>query len=278
MGRLEVERTGQACGATVHGVDLRTIDGDLAEALRAAWLEHHVLVFPDQDLSIGQLERVAAAFGPFGEDPYLRSLPDHPHVVEVRREADEQAPVFAEAWHSDWSFLATPPAGTLLHGVEIPPVGGDTLYADQHLAYDALSPEQRARLSELRGIHSAQRGYAPTGMYGDRDTGRSMGIVSSETAYARQAHPLVRIHPETGRPALFCSLAYTIDIDGLEPDEAQAVLLELYQHCVRDEFTYRHRWAPGMVVLWDNRSVMHSATGGYDGHRRLLRRITIAER
>ena len=275
---FSVEPSGQSCGALIRGLDLREpLDADAVAAIRAAWLEHQVIAFPDQTLSIEELERVATMFGPFGEDPYIRPIAGHPHVIEVKREADEHTPLFAEAWHSDWSFLATPPAGTMLYGVEIPPIGGDTLYANQYAAYDALSDEMKTRLESLIGVHSARRGYAQDGQYGTKDAGRSMSIVSSDDALATQRHPLVRVHPETGRRALFCSVGYTIGIEGVVPDEARDLLIELYRHCVRDEFIYRHPWSPGMLTLWDNRCLMHAATGGYDGHRRLLQRITIAE-
>ena len=239
-------------------------------------IRDRVLVFPDQELDFGELEAVATAFGPIGEDPYFRPIDGQSHVVALTREADETSPLFADVWHSDWSFLPTPPAGTLLYGVDIPPVGGDTLYADQYGAHDALPAALRDRIDGLQGIHSARRGYAKQGLYGDRDVGRSMAIVASDDALATQCHPLIRHHPETGRPALFFSLAYTIGIEGLEEDEANALIGELYPYVARDEHVLRHHWAPGMVVLWDNRCLLHSATGGYEGHRRELHRLTIA--
>jgi taurine dioxygenase len=276
---IEIEPSGQACGALVHGVDLAgELSDELVAEIRAAWLEHLVVAFPDQHLTNEQFERVALRFGAFGDDPYLRGLPDHPHIVEVRREADEQSPIFADNWHSDWSFLPTPPSATMLYGIVIPPTGGDTLYANQHLAYDVLDAPTRQRIDGLMGVHSARRGYAPQGRYGKDDVGRSMDIIWSESAMEIQLHPLVLTHPETGRRALFVSPGYTIDIDGLPHDEAQALLWQLYAHIGRDEFVYRHRWSPGMVTMWDNRAVVHAATGGYEGHRRLLRRITIASR
>lgn len=279
MTDLTVEPTTASFGAIVRGLDLRRpLDPPTAERLRQAWLRHQILVFPDQELSLVDLEAVATAFGPIGEDPYFRPIPGQAHVVALTREADETTPLFADVWHSDWSFLPSPPAGTLLYGVEIPPTGGDTLYADQYAAYESLPSSLQERVGGLMGVHSARRGYSKQGQYGDRDVGRSMSIVSSDEALATQLHPLVRTHPETGRRALYCSLAYTIGIDGLEEDAADAVLGELFAHVAREEFTYRHRWAPGMVALWDNRCLVHAATGGYEGHRRVLHRLTIAER
>jgi taurine dioxygenase len=237
-----------------------------------------VLSFADQTLTSDEFEQVALAFGPFGVDPYFRGLSDHPHIAEIRREPDETTPLFAEGWHSDWSFLSAPPPATFLYAQIVPPTGGDTLYADQRAAYDALDSSMKRQLAGLMGVHSARRGYAKSGQYGDKDVGRSMSIVPSDEAMATQLHPLVREHQETGRPALFLSMGYTIGIEGMDDTDAQALLMELYIHQTRDEFIYRLRWEPGMLTMWDNRSVLHRATGGYEGHRRLLHRITIADR
>lgn len=278
---LSVEPSGQSCGALVRGVDLtRPLSEALMDEIRAIWLEHQVIAFPDQPLSIDDLKRFALAVGPHGEDPYIAAIPGHQHVVEVRREADERTPIFAESWHSDWSFLPTPPAGTALFGVTIPPVGGDTLFANQYAAYEALPAATKRRLDGAMGVHSARRGYAPTGMYGEQDKakGRSMRIISSESAMKTQRHPVVRTHPETGRKALFVSLGYTLGIEGMDSEASDALLQEIFAHQVRPEFVYRHRWSKNMLTLWDNRCLLHAATGGYQGHARLLHRITIGER
>jgi taurine dioxygenase len=180
---IEVEPSGQAMGAAIRGVDLsKPLSEGQAADIRAAWLAHQVVYFPDQRLTLEQLERVSQSFGPFGEDPFIAPIPGHPHVIEVKREADEQTPIFAEVWHSDWSFRPTPPAGTMLYGVEIPPVGGDTLFGDQYGAYDALSGSMKQRIETLNGVHSAARGYSKEGLYGERDKGRSMTIRPSDEA------------------------------------------------------------------------------------------------
>jgi len=276
---LQIEPSGGPCAALIRGLDLRKplSDGELAQ-VRRAWLDHLVVAFPDQSLSIEDLERFSQTIGPYGEDPYIAPIEGHPHVIEVRREPDEKAPVFAEGWHSDWSFLGSPPAGTLLYGTIIPPVGGDTRFANQYLAWETLPEELKARLDGAMAIHSARRGYAREGRYGDRDTGRSMAIRPSDTAMATQLHPVARVHPETGRKALFVNPGYTIGIEGMDEDESGPLLTRLYQHQARPEFVYRHRWSSGMLTLWDNRCVIHAATGGYEGHRRLLHRITVADR
>lgn len=276
---LAIAPQGAACGARVRGVDLaRALSEAEVAALRAAWLEHQVLAFPDQSMTIEDLERFALTLGPFGIDPYFDAIPGHPHVAQVRREADERTPIFAETWHSDWSFLARPPAATVLYGNVIPPVGGDTLFANQYAAWDALPAATQALLRDRQGIHSARRGYARDGMYGERDKGRSMAIRYSDSALATQTHPIARVHPETGRTALFVSPGYTIGIEGMSEAEATPVLMELFAHQARPEFVYRHRWSPAMLVMWDNRCVVHAATGGYEGHARRLHRITVADR
>ena len=273
---MHVEPSGQACGAVVTGVDLAAplAPQDVA-AIRAAWLQHHVLAFPDQHLSDDDLERFTMAMGGFGEDPFIAPIPGRTHVIAIKREADETSTIFADNFHSDWSFLASPPAATLLYGDIIPPVGGDTLFANQHRALDARPAELRARIEGLTAIHSAQKAYAPEGFYGAGDKGRSMTIRPSEAARATQQHPFIRHHPETGREGLFGCLGYIIGFEGMSEEEALPLLVELYHWQGQEQFQYRHRWQKNMLVMWDNRSVLHAATGGYQGHARLLHRTTI---
>jgi taurine dioxygenase len=278
---LEVIPSGQACGAEVRGVDLTApLDSETVAEIRTIWLRHHVLSFPEQPMTDDDLERFTLSFGPFGDDPYIGPIPGREHVIAVERRADETAPLFAENWHSDWSFQATPPAGTCLRAVTIPPVGGNTLYANQHAALDAMPADLRGRLERKLAIHSARGGYAPDGSYGfdDQAAGRSMAIRPSETARATQLHPIIRHHPETGRLGIFGCIGYIIGIDGMPDAEARPLLAELYAWQTRDEFVYTHVWQPDMLVMWDNRSVLHRATGGYDGHARLLHRTTIGAR
>ncbi len=275
---LTIEPSGQACGAAVTGLDLsQPVSADLAAEIRAAWLEHHVLAFPDQALTDDDLERFTLAMGGFGEDPFIAPIPGRTHVIAVTRRADETSPLFAENWHSDWSFQARPPAGTCLYGITIPPPGGDTLFANQHAALDALPDGLRARIEGRMAIHSARKPYAPDGAYGEKDVARrSMDIRPSDAAMAVQLHPLIQPHPETGRPALFSTYGYIVGIEGMDEAESAPLLLELYRWQGREEFQYRHVWRPGMLVMWDNRSVLHAATGGYDGYDRVLHRTTIA--
>lgn len=275
---MHIEPSGQACGATITGVDLtRPLSEDMVSSIRSAWLEHHVLAFPDQLMSDDDLERFTLSFGGFGNDPFIAPIAGRNHIIAVERRADETSPLFAENWHSDWSFQAKPPAGTCLFGITIPPVGGDTLFANQHAALDAMPAELRSRLEGRIAIHSAKRAYARDGMYGQGDASdRSMDIRPSKDAEATQRHPLIRNHPETGREGLFSCFGYIIGIEGMTDEDALPLLIELYQWQGREEFQYRHKWQPNMLVMWDNRSLLHAATGGYAGYDRLLHRTTIA--
>ncbi len=274
---INVIPSGQACGAAITGVDLSKplTDAQVAE-IRAAWLEHHVLSFPGQDISDDDLERFTLYFGGFGHDPFFDPIGGREHIAAIRRDANEKSPLFAENWHSDWSFQEHPPAGTCLRSITIPPTGGDTLFANQHAALDVMPSDLRAKLEGKIAIHSAQLAYAPDGAYGEKDEDRSMAIRPDESARETRLHPLIRAHPETGRLGLFSCMGYIIGFEDMTQEEALPLLQELYAWQSSDEFVYRHKWEPGMLVMWDNRSVLHCATGGYEGHDRLLHRTTIA--
>lgn len=275
---LTIEPSGQACGAAIRGIDLReSLDPETVAEIRSIWLEHKVLSFPDQVLTDEDQGRFTQYFGPYGNDPFFDPVDGHPHVAAIRRGADETTPLFAESWHSDWSFQAFPPDGTCLYGRIIPPSGGDTLFANQTAALTNLPTDLRTRVEQLSGIHSARLSYAPDGMYGADDdaAGRQMAITYDDSAYDTQLHPLVRVHPETGEPTLYSTIGYIIGIDGLPDAQARELLISIYHHQIAESVQYRHVWEPNMLVMWDNRCVLHRATGGYEGHERLLHRTTI---
>ena len=274
---IEVTPTGQACGARVTGVDLTNpLSDDEVAAIRAAWLDHHVLVFPDQPVSDDDLERFTLYFGPFGHDPFFEAIDGREHIAAIHRLPDEQAPLFAESWHADWTFQAFPPDGTCLASKVVPPSGGDTLYANQVAALAAMPATLRAKIDGKIAVHSARTAYAPDGMYGEADgDDRSMRIVVSDEAYDTQTHPLIRVHPESGVEVIYSTFGYIVGIEGMPDDEAAELLIELYKWQTRDEFVYRHVWEPNMVTMWDNRCVLHRATGGFEGFERLLHRTTI---
>ena len=239
-------------------------------------MKSSVVVFPGQPLTLDQLEAFTLQIGPFGDDPYVKPMEGHPNVLEVRREPDEKVTPFGGNWHSDWSFQARPPAATILRSETIPPVGGDTLYCDAATAYEALPEATKDKLAPLRAVHSASRAYGPQSAYSRELHLRAMPIIVSPEADKTYVHPLVRTHPVTGRKALFVSPVYTVGIEGMAPDEADPLLADLHRHLVQDQFIYRHCWREGMLVIWDNRCTMHNALGGYDGHRRVMHRTTVA--
>ena len=276
---IVVTPSGQACGAEITGVDLTgLLDAATIGEIRAAWLEHHVISFPGQSISEDNLEQFSRYFGSFGDDPFIAPIEGHRHIIAVQRRADEKAPLFAENWHTDWSFQATPPSATCLLGITIPPTGGDTLYANQHEALRAMRPQLRKKLEGKQAIHSARGAYAPDGMYGKEDqaTDRSMNIKPSAAAQDTQSHALIRRHPETGEEGVFGCLGYIVGIESMDDEAALDLLLELHAWQTRAEFLYTHTWQANMLVMWDNRSVLHRATGGYEGYDRLLHRTTIA--
>lgn len=273
---LDIQPSGQACGATVRGVQLANLDATEVAAIRAAWLDHHVLAFPDQDLTDDDLERFTLHFGPFGTDPFFDPIDDHPHIAAIHRSPEETSSLFADVWHADWTFQEFPPDGTCLYAKIIPPVGGDTLYINQVAALAAMPDDLRARLEGRIAIHSARGAYAPDGTYGEADADdRSMRITVSDEAYETQTHPFIRTHPETGAQTLYSTFGYIVGVEGLDGDEEASLLADLWHWQTRDEFQYRHRWEPNMLTMWDNRCVLHRATGGYEGHERLLHRTTI---
>lgn len=277
---LIVTPSGEACGARIEGIDLtKSLNESQIGELRQLWLEHKVIAFPNQSLAPEDLERVAQYFGDIGEDPFFGHIDGYPNICAIQRDADEKTPIFAEIFHTDWSFMAIPPAGTALFGITIPPHGGDTLFADQVKAFDEMPAELREKVEGLTAIHSAALGYAPDGAYGDGDqaNGRSMQIRPSEKARETCAHSFIREHHETGNKALYSSAAYIQGFEGMSPEDSEALAMELYVYQTQEKFQYRHQWEKDMLVIWDNRSLLHSATGGFDGYDRLLHRVTIAD-
>ena len=263
-------------GAEITGLDLsRSLPPETLDAVKAAFLRHGVVWFPDQPLDHDQLEAFTLQFGGFGHDPYIAALAERPHIVEVKREPDEKATVFGGSWHSDWSFQETPPAATILHAKVVPPVGGDTLYADGIAAYETLDPALRRTVDGLKAVHSAARPYGTKGFYAGEEGRKGMTILPSVEAEKTFAHPLVRTLAD-GRKALFINPVYTIGIEGMDQAEGAALLSQLFAHMLQDRFIYRHSWRPDMLTMWDNRRATHNATGGYDGHLRLMHRTTVA--
>jgi taurine dioxygenase len=275
---IQITPSGQACGAEIIGIDLsKPLSDDEVLQIKKSWSEHHVLSFPDQDMSDDDLENFTQNFGCLDNDPFFCPIEGRRYIAAIARYADEKTPIFAESWHSDWSFKPVPPIGTCLFGITIPPHGGDTLFANQHLAYETMPDSLRQKISDLTAIHSAKLAYSPEGLYGnpDPELRSAMQPIISSHARATQTHPLLITHPDNHRQAIYGCLGYTIGIKGMQQAEAEALLMELHQWQTREQNVYRHKWHKNTLVMWDNRSVLHCATGGFEGHARLLHRTTI---
>ena len=263
-------------GVEVSDFSLADLTRENISFLRSKWVDYGLIVFPKLPLSHDEFKDFALSFGDFGDDPFISSLPDYPNIAEIKRSANEKATPFGGTWHSDWSFMKKPPSATLLHSKIIPPVGGNTLFANTEKSFAALPEDMKNRLRNLKVIHSAKIPYADDGFYALEKEERSMKILPSKEAKATFSHPMVKVHPETNKECLFINPVYTINIEGFSEDESQQLLWELYEHMIQDKFVYEHVWNEDMLIMWDNRTVMHQATGGYDGYDRLLHRITLA--
>lgn len=269
---ITVEPVSGAVGAVVRGVDLsEPLDDATVAEIRRAFLDCHVLFFRDQELSPEAQMRLGRYFGELDTHPFVEGMDEHPEVIEIITEPDDLLN-FGGGWHTDVTFLEEPDLGSIVYAVEVPEFGGDTLFANQHAAYDALSDTMKGLLEQLVGRHSAGPQYARGGY---STLSRSMKTKSAEHADGVVNHPLVRTHPETGRKALYVNRAFTVGIEGMRMDESVALLQFLNDHAVREPFTCRFRWAPGSVAMWDNRSVQHYALYDYRGQRRYMRRVTI---
>ena len=264
-------------GAEIEGLDLKApISPALSEALRVALWAHQVIVFRDQNLDIPAQKRLTQVFGRIMRLPYVEPTADDAEVIAVLKEASERnVGVFGGDWHSDFSFLAKPPSGSVLNAVEVPAYGGDTVWANQTAAYDALPPELRDMIDGRDAIHVGKPygvKYAPPE---ETRAGGSIRMVRGDPEADRETrHPAVLIHPHSGRKALFVNPIYTTRLDGMSDAGSAPILEALYKHCIRPEFCCRLRWTPGAVAVWDNRTTLHYAVNDYDGSRRLLYRTT----
>jgi alpha-ketoglutarate-dependent taurine dioxygenase len=265
---LDVRPLSPLIGAEIGGLNLAAPLGEpVVAAIRAALNQHHVIFFRDQDLSPDAQAAFASLFGTVTEaHPVLPSTTEHPNVLAIDGAVDR-----ASWWHTDVTFLDTPPLGSILHMREAPAVGGDTMWASLQDAYDRLAPAVRRMCDELVAVHhdpwfaadvEAAGGYTWNGR-------RRSKLVPA-------LHPVVRTHPENGRNGLFVNPQFTRSILGMSANESDAILAMLYRHCQQPEVTCRFRWEAGSVAFWDNRATLHYALDDYGQERRYARRVTLA--
>lgn len=274
MSRLTIHRVAGALGAEITGIEIvRDLnDNAVIAEVRRAFVEHQVVFFRDQELTPEEQVRFGSRFGPLNIHPYVAGMQSQPEVMEIIKEPEDRLN-FGGGWHSDMSFLERPAIGSILYAVEVPEYGGDTLFASQAAAYDALSPGLRKTLEGLNAVHSASREYSSQGHSAQKR--QSMSVVEAEGETGEYIHPVIVTHPETGRKGLYVNPAFTMRIEGWSVRESKALLDFLFEHSRYEGFTCRFSWRAGSVAFWDNRSVWHFALNDYPGQRRHMRRVTV---
>ena len=270
--KIEVRPIAGGIGAEISGVDLgKELAEETVADIRRAWLDHCVIFFRDQDLPPGRFLAFAKRFGKVVEYPFIKGLEEFPEIIPVIKLEHEKTN-FGGIWHSDTAYLEAPPMGTMLIAREVPPVGGDTLFASGYLAYEALSEGMKGLLDGLVGINTSAKA--------DVSRTREDRVKDSQRADAKKEyvgeHPVVRTHPETGRKALYVNVGHTLRFKDMTVEESTPILEFLFQHQVRPEFTCRFGWRPGSLAFWDNRCALHNPVNDYHGHRRVMHRITLA--
>ncbi len=269
---FSVHRVAGALGAEVRGIDLRQpLSAQAAAALRQAWLEHLVLFFRDQPLDPAEFLAFARCFGEVIEYPFVKGLPEHPHIIPVVKLEHERVN-FGGIWHSDTTYLEEPPMASMLVAREIPPFGGDTLFANMYLAYETLSPGMRTMIDGLVAISSSAKADVTKTR---EDRMKTDARDDARREYLAE-HPVVRTHPETGRKALFVNVAHTVRFKNMTEAESRPLLEFLFQHQILPEFTCRFAWQPGSIAMWDNRCAQHNPVNDYHGYRRVMHRVTLA--
>jgi len=269
---LDIRRLSGALGVEIIGLDLaRQRDRATVAAIRKVWLDHQVIFFRGQTLPPAEFLEFAREFGEVVEYPFVKGIDGFPQITPVVK-LEHETVNFGGLWHTDTAYLEAPPMGTLLIAREVPPYGGDTLFANLYLAYETLSEGMRRLLDPLQAINSSAKADVTKTR---EDRVRDGAKEDARKEYAAE-HPVVRTHPETGRKALYVNPGHTVRFAGMTEAESAPILSYLFTHMVRPEFTCRFSWQPGSLALWDNRCALHNPINDYHGHRRVMHRITLA--
>jgi taurine dioxygenase len=272
MARITIKPISGALGAEIEGVDIgKGLDSDTVELVRGALLDHLVIFFRHQDISSDSFMTFARAFGIPVHYPLLPGIEGYPMITEIVK-LEHERNNFGGIWHADTTYLEFPPMGSMLYAIEVPPFGGDTMWANQYLAYEKLSETMRGLLDGLIGVSTSSKADVSKTR---EDMIRNAGDKAAATCLAAE-HPVVRTHPETGRKSLFVNVAHTSHFKGMTEAESAPILDFLFQHQIRPEFTCRFRWQKGSLAFWDNRASQHNPINDYHGFRRVMRRITLA--
>ena len=272
MTKLDIRPIAGALGAEIRGVALdRELDPEIVAALRQALLDHLVIFFRDQELPPQRFLAFGRRFGEPIEYPFVRGIEGYPEIIQVAKLEHERVN-FGGIWHSDTTYLQTPPMGTMLVAREVPPFGGDTLFANQYLAYEALSDGMKRLLEGLKGVNSSAKANTTRTR---EDRVKSDPSQRPNDDFVAE-HPVVRTHPETGRKALYVNIGHTVRFAGMTEEESTPILTYLFEHQTRPEFTCRFSWKAGSLAFWDNRAAQHNPVNDYHGYRRIMHRITLA--
>lgn len=269
---MQINPMSEYVGADVTGMQLCEIDGAGLATIKAALAKYGVLHFHDQELTPEQHIAFAKSWGGIDVNHFFPANGGWPEIAEVRK-AEEQKTNIGGGWHTDHSFDQIPAMGSILAARELPPIGGDTLFASMGAAYDVLSDGLKATLKSLRAVHSADHVYSPDGYYAQTDMGPDL---KGQDVRTRAVHPVIIKHPVTNRPLLYVNYAFTLHFEGWTVEESQPLLQYLYEVGRREEFHCRVQWKPGSVAIWDNRSTWHLAMNDYHGHKRVMHRITLS--
>ena len=270
--QMEIRPISGALGAEIFGVDFAAgVDDETFGRIRGTFHEHGVIVIRDQDLTPEQHLAAARRFGNVNVNRFFTPVDGHPEVAEVRKEADQKRNI-GNKWHTDHSYDDAPALGSMIYALEVPPAGGDTMFANMSLAYETLSDGMKDMLSKLEAVHSSRHVFGP-GIKSSPDVADRFR--NAEQAVQDAVHPVVIRHPDTGRKVLYVNPTFTVRFDGWTEEESKPLLDYLYAHAARPDFSCRVRWENGSLGLWDNRATWHLALNDYHGHRRLMHRVTI---
>ncbi|MCY4470335.1 MAG: TauD/TfdA family dioxygenase [Thiotrichales bacterium] len=270
--QMEIRPISGALGAEILGVDFAAgVDDETFDRIRTTFHGHGVIVIRDQDLTPEQHVAAARRFGKINVNRFFTPVDGHPEVAEVRKEPHQKRNI-GNKWHTDHSYDDEPALGSMIYALEVPPVGGDTMFANMSLAWETLSDGMKDMLSKLEAVHSSRHVFGP-GYKANPDVADR--FQNAEQAVQDAVHPVVIRHPETGRKVLYVNPTFTVRFNGWTEEESRRLLDYLYEHASRPEFSCRVQWREGSLGLWDNRATWHLALNDYPGHRRLMHRVTI---
>ncbi len=266
---MEIIAQSSTIGAEVRGLNLSTkLSEEQFEQVNQAFLDYQIIFFRDQHLSPQQYNDFALRFGPLKDYLFADGIDGFPFITEIVK-TETETESFGSFWHSDSAYIALPPKITMLYARQIPPQGGDTLFADMYAAYEALSPGLKAKLASLNAINSAS--VVPR----DEDIYEAVKSKNSDKQEQFAIHPVIRTHDETDKKSLYVNSIHTLGFEGMTREESLPMLNYLYEQVMRPEYSFRLRWAENTLAMWDNRCTQHYALNDYDGYRRVMHRIIV---